>query len=74
MFALSEGPSPSDDNETEWKEEVDDAGIWPCFWRDVEPDLDAGGYEWSTVSVFGVGLFLGFECDEWEVELEAPEF
>ena len=67
VFAPSEwpsSPSPSDDNETEWKEEVDDAGIWPCLWREVDPDLDAGGYECSTVSVLGVGLFRGFECDD----------
>lgn len=45
VLAQSVAASPSEDKETEWNDEVEEAGTWPCRCREFEEPLVNGGYE-----------------------------
>lgn len=76
---------PSDDNDTEWKEEIEEACAWPGPGPPPRegmemPSLAMGGYEWSTVkeSDFwricgggrGTECAFGLRCNDELDELE----
>lgn len=70
---------PSEERETEWNEEIEEAGAWRE--GELTPSLDSGGYVWSTVSesdLEGVGIgWLGLrvreEVDEFDGETDLSE-
>ena len=77
LFASAAG-SPSDDKETEWKDDVEDAETWPCRCRKFafEVAVPSGGYVCSTARELEelVDDIVGTEDpDDKDLEEEDPE-